>query len=219
MPRRHRRGYLGQATEISDEFRSFLNENPAIASGLATIGGIVVNAMLQSKYGPAVAEFMKATESAKAKQTAAESGAAAGQQDIVDTAAAAGSFKTLAAALKAADLTDALKGKGPITVFAPTDAAFAELPEGTLKKLLKPENKAELTGILLYHVVPGRIAAADIKRSADPQTLQGAKLHVTARRSRVKVNRVRVMSADLAASNGIIHVIDEVLLPPAAEPG
>jgi uncharacterized surface protein with fasciclin (FAS1) repeats len=213
MPRRRRKGYLGQATEISDEFRLFLNENPAIASGLATIGGLVVNAMLQSKYGPVVSEIMKATESAKEAQ-----GEAAEQKDIVDTAVAAGSFKTLAAALEAADLTEALKGKGPITVFAPTDAAFAELPEGTLKKLLKPENKAELKGILLYHVVPGKIAAADIKRSADPKTLQGATLHVKARRSRVRVNDARVTSADLAASNGVIHAIDEVLLPPPAEP-
>jgi uncharacterized surface protein with fasciclin (FAS1) repeats len=212
MPRRRRKGYLGQAAEISDEFRLFLNENPAIASGLATIGGLVVNAMLQSKYGPVISEVMKATETAKA-----EHGEAAKQKDIVDTAVAAGSFKTLAAALEAADLTDALKGKGPITVFAPTDAAFAELPKGTLKDLLKPENKAELTSILLYHVVPGRIAAADIGRSADPKTLQGATLHVKARRSRVRVNDARVTSADLAASNGIIHAIDEVLLPPAAE--
>ncbi|MCK6370166.1 MAG: fasciclin domain-containing protein [Gammaproteobacteria bacterium] len=144
-------------------------------------------------------------------QAASHSGAA---KDIVDTAVAAGSFKTLAAALTAADLVGALKGAGPFTVFAPTDEAFAKLPAGTLDDLLKPENKEKLKGILLYHVVSGKIMAADIKGSAKPKTLQGATLDVVASGGGVTVNGARVVSADVAASNGVIHVIDAVVLPP-----
>lgn len=140
--------------------------------------------------------------------------AADAPKDIVDTAVAAGSFGTLAAALKAADLVGALKGPGPFTVFAPTDAAFAKLPAGTLDSLLKPENKEKLKGILLYHVVSGKIMAADIKGAARPKTLQGATLDVKAGAAGVTVNGARVTGADVAASNGVIHVIDSVLLPP-----
>lgn len=140
--------------------------------------------------------------------------AADAPKDIVDTAVAAGSFKTLAAALTAAGLVDALKGKGPFTVFAPTDAAFAKLPPGTLDSLLKPENKEKLKGILLYHVVSGKIMAADIKGSAKPATLQGATLDVKAGAGGVTVNGAKVTAADVAASNGVIHVIDAVVLPP-----
>jgi uncharacterized surface protein with fasciclin (FAS1) repeats len=135
-------------------------------------------------------------------------------KDIVDTAVAAGSFGTLAAALKAADLISALKGPGPFTVFAPTDAAFAKLPPGTLDNLLKPENKDQLKGILLYHVVSGKIMAADIKGAAKPATLQGSTLDVKASTSGVTVNGANVTAADVAASNGVIHVIDAVVLPP-----
>jgi uncharacterized surface protein with fasciclin (FAS1) repeats len=135
-------------------------------------------------------------------------------KDIVDTAVAAGSFKTLAAALTAAGLVEALKGPGPFTVFAPTDAAFAKLPAGTLDDLLKPTNKEKLKGILLYHVVSGKIMAADIKGSARPATLQGATLDVKAGAAGVTVNSAKVTAADVAASNGVIHVIDAVVLPP-----
>jgi uncharacterized surface protein with fasciclin (FAS1) repeats len=141
--------------------------------------------------------------------------AKAASKDIVDTAVAAGSFNTLAAALKAADLVDALKGAGPFTVFAPTDAAFAKLPAGTLDDLLKPANKDKLKGILLYHVVSGKIMAADIKGAAQPKTLQGATLDVKASAGGVTVNGAKVTGADVAASNGVIHVIDAVVLPPA----
>lgn len=140
--------------------------------------------------------------------------AKAASKDIVDTAVAAGSFNTLAAALKAAGLVDALKGAGPFTVFAPTDAAFAKLPAGTLDDLLKPENKEKLKGILLYHVVSGKIMAADIKGAAQPKTLQGAALDVKAAGGGVTVNGAKVTSADVGASNGVIHVIDAVVLPP-----
>ncbi len=141
--------------------------------------------------------------------------AKAGGKDIVDTAVAAGSFNTLAAALKAAGLVDALKDTGPFTVFAPTDAAFAKLPAGTLDDLLKPANKEKLKGILLYHVVSGKIMAADIKGEAKPKTLQGATLDVKAAAGGVTVNGAKVTSADVGASNGVIHVIDAVVLPPA----
>lgn len=139
----------------------------------------------------------------------------AASKDIVDTAVAAGSFNTLATALKAAGLVDALKGAGPYTVFAPTDAAFAKLPAGTLDELLKPENKEKLKGILLYHVVSGKIMAADIKGEAKPATLQGKALDVKASANGVTVNGAKVTGADVMASNGVIHVIDTVVLPPA----
>jgi uncharacterized surface protein with fasciclin (FAS1) repeats len=141
-------------------------------------------------------------------------GTSAAPGDIVDTAVAAGSFKTLAAALQAAGLVDALKGQGPFTVFAPTDAAFARLPAGTLDDLLKPQNKEKLKGILLYHVVSGKIMAADIKGEARPATLQGAALDVKAAAGGVTVNGAKVTGADVGASNGVIHVVDAVLLPP-----
>ncbi|MCC5794886.1 MAG: fasciclin domain-containing protein [Chromatiales bacterium] len=135
--------------------------------------------------------------------------------DIVDTAVAAGSFNTLVAAVQAADLVDALKGEGPFTVFAPTDEAFAALPAGTLDELLKPENKATLQSILLYHVVAGKIMSGDIGASASPATLQGATIDVKAGMGGVTVNGANVVAADVAASNGVIHVIDAVILPPS----
>ena len=137
-------------------------------------------------------------------------------KDIVDTAVAAGSFNTLAAALKAADLVGALKGEGPFTVFAPTDEAFAKLPAGTLENLLKPESKDTLKAILLYHVVAGKIMAADIGSSATPTTLEGTTLQVKSGANGVTVNGANVIKADVAASNGVIHVIDQVILPAPA---
>jgi uncharacterized surface protein with fasciclin (FAS1) repeats len=138
------------------------------------------------------------------------------QQDIVDTAVAAGSFNTLAAALEAADLIGALKGDGPFTVFAPTDEAFAALPAGTVENLLKPENQDQLKAILLYHVVSGKNMAADIGGEATPATLQGATIDVISSGGGVTVNGANVVSADIATSNGVIHVIDAVILPPAS---
>jgi uncharacterized surface protein with fasciclin (FAS1) repeats len=132
---------------------------------------------------------------------------------LVDTAVAAGNFKTLVAAVGAAGLVDTLKGPGPFTVFAPADAAFAKLPAGTLESLLKPENKAKLSSILTYHVAPGKIMSTDIAgKTASVQTVQGGKLNVDAM-SGVTVNNARVTTADIVASNGVIHVIDTVLLP------
>lgn len=137
------------------------------------------------------------------------------KQDIVDTAVSAGSFNTLVAAVKAADLVGALKGDGPLTVFAPTDEAFAALPEGTVESLLKPENREQLKSILLYHVVAGKIMAADIGSGAQPATLQGETIDVVGSDSGVTVNGANVVAADVVASNGVIHVIDAVILPPA----
>jgi uncharacterized surface protein with fasciclin (FAS1) repeats len=134
-------------------------------------------------------------------------------KDIVDTATGAGKFNTLVTAVKAAGLVDTLRGAGPFTVFAPTDEAFAKLPKGTLEDLLKPENKAKLAGILTYHVVPGKILAADIKgKKSDVKTVQGGMLSIDATKD-VMVNDAKVVTADVAASNGIIHAIDTVVLP------
>ncbi len=133
--------------------------------------------------------------------------------DIVDTAVAAGSFKTLAAALKAADLVDTLKGPGPFTVFAPTDAAFAKLPPGTLESLLKPENKSKLQGILTYHVVSGRVGSDKVVASSTAKTVQGAEVKISSNADGVMVNGAKVVKTDIACSNGVIHVIDAVLLP------
>lgn len=133
-------------------------------------------------------------------------------KDIVDTAVAAGSFGTLAAALDAADLIDTLKGDGPFTVFAPTDDAFAKLPAGTVESLLKPENKEKLIGILTYHVIPGKVMAADVK-TMQAKTVNGKSLSITAGGESVMVDNATVVATDIAASNGVIHVIDTVVLP------
>jgi uncharacterized surface protein with fasciclin (FAS1) repeats len=134
--------------------------------------------------------------------------------DIVDTAVAAGQFKTLAAALTAADLITTLKGAGPFTVFAPTDAAFAKLPAGTVEDLLKPENKAKLAAVLTYHVVSGKVMSSDLAgKVTDAATVQGQTVKVDATGSGVMVNNATVTGADVQASNGVIHIIDTVLLP------
>ena len=134
--------------------------------------------------------------------------------DIVDTAVSAGSFNTLVAAVKAAGLVDTLKGKGPFTVFAPTDEAFAKLPAGTVENLLKPENKSKLASILTYHVLPGKVMSGDIAgKSFEVATVQGSKVSVDAM-SGVKIGKASVVKADVTASNGVIHVIDTVILPP-----
>ena len=134
--------------------------------------------------------------------------------DIVDTAVSAGSFNTLVAAVKAAGLVDTLKGKGPFTVFAPTDAAFKKLPAGTVESLLKPENKEQLVAILTYHVVPGKVMSGDIAgKKMAVGTVQGGKINVNASKG-VMINDAKVTKADISASNGVIHVIDKVILPP-----
>lgn len=144
---------------------------------------------------------------------AAHAGSYGAQKDIVDTAAANGSFGTLVAAVKAAGLVDTLKGEGPFTVFAPTDAAFAKLPAGTVEMLLKPANRDKLVAILTYHVVPGRIMAADITgKQVMVETVQGQSIDVNALKG-VMVNTANVTAADIETTNGVIHVIDAVIMP------
>ena len=138
---------------------------------------------------------------------------AADQKDIVDTAVAAGDFKTLASALQAAGLVDTLKGAGPFTVFAPTDEAFAKLPSGTLQDLLKPENKQKLVSILTYHVVPGAVMASDVAKLHEAKTANGQEVKIMAEDGKVMVGDANVTKADIQCSNGVIHVIDTVLLP------
>ena len=138
---------------------------------------------------------------------------ASSNKDIVDTAVAAGSFKTLAAALQAAGLVDTLKGKGPFTVFAPTDEAFAKLPAGTVEDLLKPENKEKLVAILTYHVVPGKVSAAQVTKMNSAKTVNGQSLTISENAGTVMVDNAKVVKTDILCSNGVIHVIDSVVLP------
>ncbi|HEV2399522.1 MAG TPA: fasciclin domain-containing protein [Candidatus Sulfotelmatobacter sp.] len=136
-----------------------------------------------------------------------------GKKDIVDTAVAAGDFKTLATALQTAGLVDTLKGPGPFTVFAPTDEAFAKLPPGTVEDLLKPENHDKLVSILTYHVVPGKVMAKDVVKLHEAKTVNGKEVKIMTEGGRVMVDNANVVKTDIACSNGVIHVIDSVILP------
>jgi uncharacterized surface protein with fasciclin (FAS1) repeats len=181
-------------------------------------------AALALSAAPAMAQCAKTQNDAAAQaagyQTigyhAASNAAKPAKGDIIDVAVGAGSFNTLAAALSAAGLVDTLKTSGPFTVFAPTDAAFAKLQAGTVETLLKPENRAQLISILTYHVVPGKITSNQLLDKVTPATtVQGRKATIDGRNGRVTVNGVAVIAADVGASNGVIHVIDTVLMPPA----
>jgi uncharacterized surface protein with fasciclin (FAS1) repeats len=160
-----------------------------------------------------------APENGEQPEQAAEQSADAAEtpRDIVDTAVASDDFKTLVAAVQAAGLVDTLKGEGPFTVFAPTDAAFDTLPAGTLDELLKPENKDQLTAILTYHVVPGKVMAAQVVGMDAAETVQGAEVAITESGGSVKVNDANVTATDIDCVNGVIHVIDAVILPPGPE--
>lgn len=136
----------------------------------------------------------------------------AADKDVVDTAIAAGTFKTLVAAVEAAGLVDTLKGEGPFTVFAPTDDAFAALPAGTVEDLLKPENKDKLTQVLTYHVLPGKVMSADLSNGMKAATVAGPEVTIMTEGG-VKVDAANVTAADIEATNGVIHVIDAVILP------
>ena len=156
-----------------------------------------------SKIGAGVASLLLATAALAAPPA----------QDIVDTAVAAGSFKTLVAAVQAAGLVDTLKGAGPFTVFAPTDEAFAKLPPGTVEDLLKPENKAKLAAILTYHVVAGKVMAKEAMKLHEAKTVNGEALMIRTSMGSVMIDNAKVVKADIVCSNGVIHVIDTVLLP------
>ena len=135
------------------------------------------------------------------------------KKDVVDTAVGAGDFTTLVTAIKAAGLVDTLKGEGPFTVFAPTDQAFAKLPSGTVENLLKPENKQKLVSILTYHVVPGKVMAADVVKLSHAKTVNGQSLTIKLEGNMVMVDSAKVTKTDIECSNGVIHVIDAVVLP------
>jgi len=135
------------------------------------------------------------------------------KKDIVDTAVAAGSFKTLATALTSAGLIETLKGDGPFTVFAPSDEAFAKLPAGTVEDLLKPENKEKLVAILTYHVVPGKVMAADVVKLTEATTVQGTTVDIKTADGKVMVDGAQVVKTDIETTNGVIHVIDSVIMP------
>ena len=166
-----------------------------------------------SNYDEQIVTFTINNNGAPAAAAPSASTEATGS-DIVDTAVAAGSFPTLVAAVQAADLVDALKGAGPFTVFAPTEDAFAALPEGTLESLLA--DPAALANILLYHVVPGKVMAADVTDGLTAETLQGSTVSFTVADGAVKINDANIVTTDIEASNGVIHVIDAVILPPAS---
>jgi len=134
-------------------------------------------------------------------------------KDIVDTASDAGTFNTLVAAIQAADLVDTLKGSGPFTVFAPTDEAFAKLPAGTVDELLKPENKEKLQAILTYHVVPGKVLAEDAVGLTSAKTVNGKDFKITKSGTDLMIDNAKVIKTDIVASNGVIHVIDQVIMP------
>jgi uncharacterized surface protein with fasciclin (FAS1) repeats len=145
--------------------------------------------------------------------------AAAQRGDIPTVARSAGQFATLVTALEAAGLTQTLRGDGPFTVFAPTDEAFRKLPPGTVENLLKPENREQLRSILLYHVVPGRVSAATARTLSTARTVEGRSLRIRTQGSSLRINEATVVMADVGATNGVIHVIDEVLLPPTGASG
>jgi uncharacterized surface protein with fasciclin (FAS1) repeats len=156
------------------------------------------------------AEAMPATDTVK---TEAPAPAAEAPKDVVDIAIGSPDHTTLVAAVTAAGLVETLKGAGPFTIFAPTNAAFEALPKGTVEGLLKPENKAKLTGILTYHVVAGAVKAADLKDGQKVKTLQGEELTVSIKDGKVMINGANVTAADLTGSNGVVHVVDAVLIP------
>jgi len=135
------------------------------------------------------------------------------EMDIVDTAVAAGSFETLVAAVGAAGLVDVLKSEGPFTVFAPTDEAFAALPEGTVASLLEPENRDKLVAILTYHVVPGKVLSSDVVKLESAETVQGQSVSIAVSEGNVMIDNANVVAVDIETSNGVIHVIDQVILP------
>lgn len=175
----------------------------------------------EATAAPAAEATVEATAEAAAEATATEAAAeeaaaepSAPTADIVDTAVGAGTFGTLVAAVQAAGLVDTLKGEGPFTVFAPTDEAFAALPAGTLEQLLA-DPKGQLSQILLYHVVPGKVMAADVKDGMEAATAQGSPVKFMVADGKVMINDANVITADIETTNGVIHVIDKVILPPA----
>lgn len=166
---------------------------------------------------PALVLCLATTAFAQNKPCKSSTVAVTEEKDIVDTAVAAGDFKTLVTAVKAAGLVETLKGEGPFTVFAPTDAAFGKLPEGTVGELVKPENKKKLTSILTYHVISGKVMAKDAvaaaKEGAEVKTVEGSKIKLSIKDGAVYVDGAKVVKTDIVCGNGVIHVIDAVIMP------
>ncbi len=183
---------------------------PFLLAVAAGCGGATETPASPETMSPPAADAAPGDAAPTADAPAAEPAAA---KDIVDTAVGAGSFKTLVAAVTAAGLVDTLKGAGPFTVFAPTDEAFAKLPKGTVEDLLKPENKEKLKKVLTYHVVPGKVTAEQAMKTSSAKTVQGSDLQLKTEGGSVMVNGAKVTQADIACSNGVIHVIDAVVLP------
>ena len=174
----------------------------------------VVVLFLASSLAACGSSSSGATPSNGSSSSGSESSASAAASDIVDTAVAAGSFSTLVAAVQAAGLEETLRGAGPFTVFAPTDAAFAALPAGTVESLLLPENRERLRAILTYHVVAGRVMAADASGLSSAPTVNGAAAPIAPVDGGLTIGGARIVSTDIACANGVIHVIDAVMLPP-----
>jgi uncharacterized surface protein with fasciclin (FAS1) repeats len=172
-----------------------------------------MNNLIKRSMPIAIAVFVFSAISVSFSAVAAGEYDASSKADIVDTAVSAGQFNTLAAALEAAGLVDTLKSEGPFTVFAPTDDAFAKLPEGTVETLLKPENRDQLVSILTYHVVPGKVMASDVVKISEATTVNGSDIAIKVMDGSVHINDATVIAADVDASNGVIHVIDTVILP------
>ena len=204
--------------------KAMVNDANIVAADIETSNGVIhvidsvilppsVAAAAAAATPEATAEATPETTAEATPETTAEAAPAA---DIVDTAVAAGSFKTLVAAVQAAGLVDALKGEGPFTVFAPTDEAFAKLPAGTVDALLA-DPKGDLTQILLYHVLPGKVMAADVKDGLTAETLQGKPVTFSIKDGKPYINGAQIVTTDIPTSNGVIHVIDNVILPPADE--
>lgn len=179
---------------------------------LAQTAGLITSFTVSSMFGLA-AEASTCNTNLSTNKSAMTSSKKMVRGTIVDVAVANGSFNTLVVAVKAAGLVDTLASKGPFTVFAPTDAAFAALPKGTLEMLLKPENKDKLTRVLTYHVVSGKVTSNQIKPGS-LKTVEGSSMNLKVSRGKVMVNNANVIAANVAASNGVIHAIDKVILPP-----
>ena len=188
-----------------------MNVRSVLTGMMAVLFACVTVAGVRADECPIAKQQRMAREAAAGHvQTVAYNAAA---KDIVDTAIGAGDFTTLVAAVQAAGLVETLKGEGPFTVFAPTDAAFAKLPEGTVADLLKPENKEKLVAILTYHVVPGKVMAADVVKLSGAKTVQGNEVKIKVVDGSVMVDGAKVVNTDIPCSNGVIHVIDAVILP------
>ncbi len=199
-----RRAFPGAAAEVTARLNKSLDELLGRFNSLILKEEYFMSVLLNSAIALGIVAVLASSVTFASEKEA--------KMDIVDTAVKAGSFKTLAAALKAAGLVDTLKGKGPFTVFAPTDEAFAKLPPGTVETLLKPENKDKLVSILTYHVVAGNVKAADVVKLKSAKTVQGQTVAIDATDG-VKINNAKVVKADIDCGNGVIHVIDAVLLP------